>query len=158
MSDTGSVVAYLTEEISELVRLGPIHSYTWVSHTDPGRWLQVSVHDGATHYLTLLCVLPLDIDKDAVDRLLGKVGRKQPQANQGMCLVYYLGQSDDAAALLDQAPLAAQQCAAIAGLLWKADKPEHLQLLGARGPRLPYVNGASASTPALPPDLDALPE
>ena len=147
MSDTLSVVAYLTQEIRELVQLGPVHSFTWVSHSDPGRWMQVSVHDGTQHYLTVLCVLPPQISKAQMDKALGKVGRKQAQINHGTCLIYYLAQCDNPAALLDQAPVAAQQCAAIAALLWNASKTEHFELLGARGPKLPFYGGAKRSIP-----------
>jgi hypothetical protein len=158
MSDTLSVVSYLTQEIRELVQLGPVHSYTWVSNADPGRWMQVSVHDGTQHYLTVLCVLPPNISKAQMDKVLGKVGRKQAQVNHGTCLVYYLAQCDDSAALLDQAPAAAQQCAAIAGLLWNATKTEQLELLGARGPKLPFY-GAKPSIPASGRSaLDVIPE
>jgi hypothetical protein len=158
MSDMLSVVSYLTQEIRELVRLGAVHSYTWVSNADPGRWMQVSVHDGIQHYLTVLCVLPPDITKAQMDKVVGKVGRKQAQVNHGTCVIYYLAQSDDSAALLDQVPAAARQCASIAGLLWNATKREHLELLGARGPKLPFY-GANRTIPATGKSaLDAIPE
>jgi hypothetical protein len=147
MSDTASVINYLTDEIRELVRLGPIHAFTWVSHADPGRWMQVSVHDGEQHYITVLCVLPPHMTKQKIDKALGKVGRKQSQVNHGTCLVYYLAQTDNAAALLDMAPSAAEQCAMIAGLLWNASKREHFEMLGARGPKLPFYGAASRTLP-----------
>src|SRR5690242_9263501 len=109
MSDPPTVVAYLTNELRELVRLGPIHSCTWVSRSDPGRWMQVSVHDGAEHYLSVLCVLPPDVTIEAIDRALGKTARTQKQANHGTCLIYYLAQCADAAKLLELAPAAAEK-------------------------------------------------
>jgi len=159
MSDNRSVVTYLTEEIRELVRLGPVHSLTWVSNTDPGRWMQISVHDGAEHYLTVLCVLPPHISKNDLDKAMGKVGRKQAQVNRGTCLVYYLAQSRDANALLELAPHAAEQCAVIAQLLWNAASVSDFELIGARGPKLalydvnvPSINSGRKS------GQDALPE
>jgi hypothetical protein len=154
MSDAPSAVGYLTQKISELIRLGPVHACTWVSHSDPGRWMQVSVHDGEEHYLTALCVLPPDVTLRQMDRLLGKSGRKQAQIDRGMCLVYYLAQCADSAALLEQAPRAAEQCAAMAKLLWGASEPEHFVLLGARGPKLaiqgPYPPLTRGGLEALP--------
>jgi hypothetical protein len=140
MSDVRSVVMYLTNEIRELIRLGPVHSLTWVSNIDPGRWMQISVHDGAEHYLTVLCVLPPHISKKNMDKLLGKVGRRQAQVNHGTCLVYYLAQSCDAQSLLEQAGSSAEQCAAIAQLLWNANSVGDFELIGARGPKLPLYD------------------
>jgi hypothetical protein len=99
--------------------------------------MQISVHDGAEHYLTVLFVLPPHISKRNLDRVMGKVGRKQMQVNHGSCLVYYLAQSKDADALLEQAAYSAEQCAAIAELLWNATDVGDFELIGARGPKLP---------------------
>lgn len=146
MSDISpSVVTYLTEEIRELIRLGPVHAMTWVSHSDPGCWMQISVHEGSEHYLTVLCVLPPRITKQQLDKLLGKVGRRQTQANHGTCVIYYLAQSDGSARLYEQAPQAAEQCAAIVSLLWNVRTTEQFQLLGARGPRIPLHGGVRQS-------------
>jgi hypothetical protein len=136
MSEVRSVAAYLTTEIRELIRLGPIHSLTWLSNIDPGRWMQISVHDGVEHYLTVLCVLPPHISKKALDKVMGKVGRRQTQVNHGACIIYYLAQSKDAESLLQQAGYAAEQCAAIAELLWNAKDVADFELIGARGPKL----------------------
>jgi hypothetical protein len=137
MSESQTVHAYLTREIEKLIRLGPIHSITWVSRSDPGRWMQVSVHDGSEHYLAVMCVLPPNIPVSVVNRALGKPGRTQHQANRGTCLIYYLAQSEDSAALLASAESAADRCAAIAKVLWNASTVDQFELLGSRGPKLP---------------------
>jgi hypothetical protein len=142
-----SIVTYLTDEIRELIRLGPVHAMTWVSERDPGCWMQVSVHEGSEHYLTVLCVLPPRVTKTQLDKLLGKVGRRQTQANHGTCLIYYLAQSDGPVQLYEQSPVAAQQCASIIELLWNVQTVEQFQLLGTRGPRIPLYGGERQSIP-----------
>jgi hypothetical protein len=163
MSDIApSVETYLLNQIRELIRLGPIHALTWVSQSDPGSWLQLSVHDGEQHYLTALCVLPPRGAKKQLDRLLGKTGRRQPQANQGVSLIYYLIPSDSAVHLMSQAAKAAHEIATILAFLWKATTVQQIELLGARGPKLPLYEGQSPalpearSRPALPEDIELL--
>lgn len=143
-----SLVSYLTQELQDLIKLGPVHALTWVSSSDPGRWLQVSVHDGNEHYITALFVLPPRISKSVVDNALGKTGRRQNQTNHGTCLLYYLARTRNAEELLQSSSSAAQQCAEIMKVLWKVQSPEHFELLGARGPKIPLYGGNRPSLPA----------
>ncbi len=133
-----SVSLYLSEELRELIRLGPLHAMTWNSEEDPGRWIQVSMHSGDERYLTVTCVLPPGAKKSDVDRLVGRVGRRQTQTNNGLCLVYYLGRCESDLELMMQVDTMASQCATLLGFLWKANTEENIRRIGARGPRIPY--------------------
>ena len=149
MEASHSVINYLSEEIRELIRLGPLHAMTWNAEDDPGRWLQLSVHGGEEQYLTVMCVLPPGVKKVDVDRLVGRVGRRQTQVNHGLCLVYYLGRCDSVSMLLAQATVMGEQCAALLSFLWKANAEEQIRRIGARGPRIPYrKEELAAITPA----------
>ena len=149
METSKSVITYLAEEIRELIRLGPLHAMTWNSEDDPGRWLQLSMHGGEEQYLSVMCVLPPGVKKGDVDRLVGRVGRRQSQANHGLCLVYYLGRCESVRELSAQAEVMAEQCATLLSFLWKANAEEQIRRIGARGPRIPYrKEELAAITPA----------
>lgn len=145
--DSMLVEEYMTEQIRDLILLGPVHAFTYVSQRDPGCWMQISVHAGVQHYLTVLCVVPPNASLKELDKALNKVGRKQTQANQGAFVIYYLGLSESAGELLMQTGVMAQQCAQIVAVLWKARSRDQLALLGARGPRIPLP---AADKPLLP--------
>lgn len=126
---------YLVREIEDLVSMGSLHGRTWASRDDPGCWLQLSVHEGTEHFLSVLCVLPPRIEKKQVDSLLGKPGRWQVQANHGICLTYYLARCATSEELRAQVPAAAKSCAEMIKLLWGVTHTKEVEMLGVIGPK-----------------------